>query len=122
MTLAAWPSDWGLADEQAEAAEAVAGCTSLGQAGVVGRMVVMEALALTFVAEWGDRTQLATITLSTANHPLGVIVGATLGHAICAAIAVMAGNFVGGSPVGTVADGPRRWPVYSVWLGGYLAV
>jgi putative Ca2+/H+ antiporter (TMEM165/GDT1 family) len=86
----------GLADEQAEAAEAVAGCAALGQTGVVGHMVVMEALALTFVAEWGDRTQLATITLSTANHPFGVILGATLGHAICAAIAVMAGKFVAG--------------------------
>lgn len=88
--------DCTLADEQAEAAEAVAGCTALGQTGVMGRLIVMEALALTFVAEWGDRTQLATITLSTTNHPLGVIVGATLGHVICAAIAVMAGKFVAG--------------------------
>jgi putative Ca2+/H+ antiporter (TMEM165/GDT1 family) len=86
----------GMTEEQAEAEAAVAGCGTLEKTGVMGRMIVLEALALTFVAEWGDRTQLATITLSTANHPLGVMLGATLGHAICAAIAVVAGRMVAG--------------------------
>ncbi|WP_008311630.1 TMEM165/GDT1 family protein [Leptolyngbya sp. PCC 6406] len=85
----------GLCDEQAEAEQAIA-CSTLSQAHTTGRLVVMEALALTFVAEWGDRTQLATITLSAAHPPLGVMAGAILGHAICTAIAVMVGRLVAG--------------------------
>jgi len=60
------------------------------------RAVLIEAFTLTFVAEWGDRTQLATITLASANHPYGVLVGAILGHAICAAIAVTCGKLIAG--------------------------
>jgi putative Ca2+/H+ antiporter (TMEM165/GDT1 family) len=58
--------------------------------------VLVEAFTLTFVAEWGDRTQFATIALAAANHPLGVVLGATLGHAICAAIAVVCGKLIAG--------------------------
>ena len=53
-------------------------------------------VTLTFVAEWGDRTQLATLTLAATHSPLGVTVGATLGHAICAAIAVGSGKWIAG--------------------------
>ncbi|WP_204140388.1 TMEM165/GDT1 family protein [Halomicronema sp. CCY15110] len=60
------------------------------------RAVLLEAFTLTFVAEWGDRTQLATITLASANNPYGVLVGAILGHAICAAIAVTCGKLIAG--------------------------
>jgi Ca2+/H+ antiporter, TMEM165/GDT1 family len=60
------------------------------------RAVLVEAFTLTFVAEWGDRTQLATITLASSNHPYGVLVGAILGHAICAAIAVTCGKLIAG--------------------------
>jgi putative Ca2+/H+ antiporter (TMEM165/GDT1 family) len=84
-----------LDDEQAEALDAV----KEREAGVaqwtVGKVLV-EAFTLTFVAEWGDRTQFATIALAAANHPLGVVLGATLGHAICAAIAVVCGKLIAG--------------------------
>lgn len=81
--------------EQADAFTAVQG----RQPGVTtwpGRVVWMEAFTLTFVAEWGDRTQLATITLATAQNPYGVFLGAVLGHAICAAIAVVCGKLIAG--------------------------
>jgi putative Ca2+/H+ antiporter (TMEM165/GDT1 family) len=82
-------------DEEAEALAAVNSCQGL-QHPSMSRVVFFEALALTFAAEWGDRTQIATMTLATTNHPLGVIAGATLGHAICAAIAITIGGLIAG--------------------------
>ena len=49
---------------------------------------------LTFIAEWGDRTQFATISLAAAQNPVGVILGGILGHAICSAIAVFSGKAI----------------------------
>jgi Ca2+/H+ antiporter, TMEM165/GDT1 family len=58
--------------------------------------VVSEAFILTFLAEWGDRTQIATISLSAAHHPLGVTLGAILGHTLCALLAVFGGRLIAG--------------------------
>jgi Ca2+/H+ antiporter, TMEM165/GDT1 family len=56
--------------------------------------MVLESFTLIFIAEWGDRTQFATIALAAANDPVGVIIGAILGHTICAVIAVVAGKSI----------------------------
>ncbi|MEO0409357.1 MAG: TMEM165/GDT1 family protein [Cyanobacteria bacterium P01_A01_bin.135] len=58
--------------------------------------IVAEAFGLTFVAEWGDRTQIATIALAAAHPPMGVVTGAVLGHAVCAAIAACCGRWLCG--------------------------
>jgi len=58
--------------------------------------ILAEAFTLTFMAEWGDRTQLATITLAAAHHPVGVVAGASLGHAITTCIAVICGKVIAG--------------------------
>jgi Ca2+/H+ antiporter, TMEM165/GDT1 family len=61
-----------------------------------GLAVLTQAFGLTFVAEWGDRTQFTTIALAAANNPYGVTAGAIVGHAICAALAVLCGRLICG--------------------------
>ncbi|HIK23671.1 MAG TPA: TMEM165/GDT1 family protein [Thermosynechococcus sp. M3746_W2019_013] len=56
----------------------------------------VEAFSLTFMAEWGDRTQIATITLAAASQAFGVALGAIAGHGICTAIAVLGGGLLAG--------------------------
>ncbi|WP_413174712.1 TMEM165/GDT1 family protein [Anabaena azotica] len=58
--------------------------------------ILLKSFVLTFIAEWGDRTQIATIALAAGNNPIGVTAGAILGHAICAAIAVIGGRLIAG--------------------------
>ena len=60
------------------------------------RGILLKSFVLTFLAEWGDRTQIATIALAASNHPVGVTAGAIVGHTICATIAVVGGRMVAG--------------------------
>jgi putative Ca2+/H+ antiporter (TMEM165/GDT1 family) len=57
--------------------------------------IFLEALMLTFLAEWGDRSQIATITLAAHQNPIGVIIGACIGHSICTSLAVFGGEWLG---------------------------
>ena len=41
--------------------------------------VLMQAFIMTFLAEWGDRSQIATIAMGADYNPWGIIVGASLG-------------------------------------------
>eukprot|EP00927_Polykrikos_kofoidii_P034352 TRINITY_DN2915_c0_g1_i1.p1 TRINITY_DN2915_c0_g1~~TRINITY_DN2915_c0_g1_i1.p1 ORF type:complete len:324 (+),score=50.88 TRINITY_DN2915_c0_g1_i1:68-973(+) len=56
------------------------------------KSVAMQALTLTFVAEWGDRSQIATIALAAAKDPLGVTLGGIVGHSCCTSLAVLGGR------------------------------
>ncbi|KOB64478.1 Uncharacterized protein OBRU01_24198, partial [Operophtera brumata] len=49
--------------------------------------VLFQAASLTFLAEWGDRSQLATVVLATREDAVGVVVGGSLGHALCTGLA-----------------------------------
>lgn len=56
--------------------------------------VFIEAFVLTFLAEWGDRSQIATIILAAREDVTGVIIGGCLGHALCTGLAVLGGRIV----------------------------
>jgi putative Ca2+/H+ antiporter (TMEM165/GDT1 family) len=50
-----------------------------------------EVASLIFVAECGDRSMLATIALGASQSAVGVALGATAGHAVATALAVLGG-------------------------------
>lgn len=56
--------------------------------------IFLESFILTFLAEWGDRSQITTIALATHKNAVGVAVGATLGHTICTSVAVVGGSML----------------------------
>ncbi|CAN4126700.1 unnamed protein product [Withania somnifera] len=56
--------------------------------------IFLEAFILTFLAEWGDRSQIATIALATHKNAIGVAIGATVGHTICTSLAVVGGSML----------------------------
>lgn len=56
--------------------------------------IFLQAFTLTFLAEWGDRSQLTTIILGSRENPLGVSIGGSIGHALCTGLAVLGGRLV----------------------------
>lgn len=81
----------GIVDERQEAEK------TLREAGGVrkgGWPLVVEAFTLSLMAEIGDRSQMATIALGAAGHPLSVAGGATLGHWCATGLAVLLGGSV----------------------------
>lgn len=86
--------------------------------------ICLEAFVLTFLAEWGDRTQIATIALAASKNPVAVTTGAIVGHAICAAIAVIGGRMLTGriSERALTFCGGYLFLVFGIvtWLEAYL--
>lgn len=89
----AWKSPSGAGGDELEEAESSVQKAEKG--GKVGRgrpwQALLEVASLIFIAEWGDRSMLATIALGAAQSPAGVAGGAILGHAAATLIAVLGG-------------------------------
>ncbi|KII83877.1 hypothetical protein PLICRDRAFT_118840 [Plicaturopsis crispa FD-325 SS-3] len=56
--------------------------------------VFVQAFILTFLGEWGDRSQIATIALGAAHNVYLVTLGTVIGHSCCTALAVIGGRYV----------------------------
>lgn len=56
--------------------------------------VLIQSFTMTFLAEWGDRSQITTIVQAASDNPWGVLIGAILGHSICTGIAVIGGRMI----------------------------
>lgn len=56
--------------------------------------IFIQAFTLTFLAEWGDRSQLATIILAAREDVYGVTLGGVVGHSLCTGMAVLGGRFI----------------------------
>ncbi|KAF8786525.1 GDT1-like protein sll0615 [Argiope bruennichi] len=58
------------------------------------RWVFVESFTMTFVSEWGDRSQIATVILAAKHSVMGVVLGSILGHAACTLGAVLGGKLI----------------------------
>jgi len=56
--------------------------------------VFIQCFTMTFLAEWGDRSQISTIAMAAVKNPYGVTIGGILGHALCTGLAVLGGKLV----------------------------
>lgn len=56
--------------------------------------VFVQVFVLTFLGEWGDRSQIATIMLAAAHNVYVVALGTIIGHTFCTALAVIAGRYI----------------------------
>jgi len=56
--------------------------------------VFVQVFVLTFLGEWGDRSQIATIMLAAAHNVYLVGIGTILGHTFCTGLAVIAGRYI----------------------------
>lgn len=56
--------------------------------------VWFQTFSMTFLGEWGDRSQITTIAMAAGSDWFMVILGGSLGHFLCTALAVVAGQFV----------------------------
>ncbi|KAI8329471.1 hypothetical protein BC941DRAFT_442937 [Chlamydoabsidia padenii] len=56
--------------------------------------VFVQTFILTFLGEWGDRSQISTIALAAANNVYWVTAGVIIGHSMCTGVAVVGGRLL----------------------------
>jgi putative Ca2+/H+ antiporter (TMEM165/GDT1 family) len=56
----------------------------------------VQTFVMTFLGEWGDRSQISTIAMAAGKDWGWVTIGAIFGHSICTAIAVIGGRAIAG--------------------------
>mmetsp|Transcript_23856 Transcript_23856/g.49699 ORF Transcript_23856/g.49699 Transcript_23856/m.49699 type:complete len:310 (+) Transcript_23856:151-1080(+) len=56
--------------------------------------IFTQSLTLTFLAEWGDRSQIATVALASHKEFFGVVLGGCIGHGMCTGLACVGGKML----------------------------
>lgn len=56
----------------------------------------VQTFVMTFLGEWGDRSQIATLAMAAGQDYWWVTLGAVIGHAFCTAVAVIGGRAIAG--------------------------
>ncbi|KAI5955925.1 GDT1 [Candida jiufengensis] len=72
--------------------------------------VWIQVFVMTFLGEWGDRSQIATIAMAAGSEYWFVILGAIIGHGLCTAAACIGGKFLA-----------KKISMRNVTLGGAIA-
>ncbi|OIR58200.1 MAG: GDT1-like protein [Amphiamblys sp. WSBS2006] len=68
-----------------------------GQEGVFTRIknsIFFINFLITFLAEWGDRSQITSFILGVEGNVFGVVLGCIAGHTVCTAAAVTIGKYI----------------------------
>ncbi|ODQ68146.1 UPF0016-domain-containing protein, partial [Nadsonia fulvescens var. elongata DSM 6958] len=63
-------------------------------AGFVLSPIWVQVFVMTFLGEWGDRSQIATIVMAAGSDYWFVIIGAVIGHGLCTGGAVIGGRYL----------------------------
>ncbi|CAD1809703.1 unnamed protein product [Candida parapsilosis] len=72
--------------------------------------VWIQVFVMTFLGEWGDRSQIATIAMAAGSEYWYVIFGAIIGHGLCTATACLGGKLLA-----------KKISMRNVTLGGAIA-
>ncbi|RLV94524.1 GCR1-dependent translation factor 1 [Spathaspora sp. JA1] len=72
--------------------------------------VFIQVFVMTFLGEWGDRSQIATIAMAAGSEYWLVIMGAIIGHGLCTAAACVGGKLLA-----------KKISMRNVTLGGAIA-
>ncbi|KAG5360737.1 GCR1-dependent translation factor 1 [Yarrowia sp. B02] len=86
----------------------------------------VQIFVMTFVAEWGDRSQISTIAMGAGSNFWPVVFGGVIGHACCTSVAIIGGKLLAQrvsiqqiTLVGAVAFIIYAvlyfWDIYSTW-------
>lgn len=79
----------------------------------------VQTFVMTFLGEWGDRSQIATIAMAAGQDYWYVTIGAISGHAICTGIAVVGGRMLASRI--SVRNGEFFFCFWGVWDEDWLA-
>lgn len=72
--------------------------------------VWIQVFVMTFLGEWGDRSQIATIAMAAGSNCWIIIMGAIIGHGFCTALACIGGQLLA-----------KKISLRTVTLGGSIA-